>query len=154
MPMFVDLQGFKGKENDFIVKELAVLSPVGLVHYIFTPPYKRSLLSSTQIKEVIWLKSNHHGLDWNDGFIPYYKAGALLRNAIGDGTVYVKGFEKIQWIQRLVNARPVIINVENIDCDVRFSDKMVDCLPCLNHRGVCALKNVFMLRKWYTDIYK
>ncbi|KAJ8682681.1 hypothetical protein QAD02_018473 [Eretmocerus hayati] len=68
------MQGFKfANNNEFIVKE-AVLAREELdkkYHWLFDPPCSKDNLDFADWTTVNWLQSNHHGLSWNDGSIPY-----------------------------------------------------------------------------------
>ncbi|KYN12206.1 hypothetical protein ALC57_15629 [Trachymyrmex cornetzi] len=80
--MFVDLQGFiVGKK--FIVKEVAVLRTESILsHYIFTCPMPWSFLTKSEKYCASWLSAYHHGLQWEDGTIPYSMVKRLITMAV------------------------------------------------------------------------
>ena len=99
MDFVVDLQGFKKPENDFVLKELAILSinasseePVTL---LFQLPCPWSNLFMKYIRMNFWLRRNCHGISWKSGNIPYEKASEILRNNLQHaGIIYVKGSQR------------------------------------------------------------
>ena len=104
MPTFVDLQGFIVNKK-FIVKEVAVLKQgTVLTHYIFTSPVPWKLLTRSDRFCASWLIAYHHGLQWEDGTIPYNEAKRLITAAVfeDDAIVYVKGREKRTWLWNLL----------------------------------------------------
>ncbi|KMQ90886.1 hypothetical protein RF55_9305 [Lasius niger] len=99
VPTFVDLQRFIIGRN-FIVKEVAILRD-GFVfsHYIFGSPVPWYVLTKSEISQVSWLIGHHHGLQWEDGNVPYSMAKRLSTKAVMGSTedkvfVYVKGWKK------------------------------------------------------------
>ena len=77
IPTFVDLQGFI--EKKFVVKEVAVLRKrTILFHYIFTCPMPWNFLTKSEKYCASWLSAYHHGLQWEDGMIPYSTLKCLI----------------------------------------------------------------------------
>jgi len=94
--MFVDLQGFIVDET-FVVKEFAALREAHILsHYIFASPYPWDLFTKFERSCASWLIANHHGLQWEDGIIPYSRAKWLITTAVigtedNDDNNFVKG---------------------------------------------------------------
>lgn len=76
-------------------------------------------------------------------FVPYAAVAGLLRRTLGDEPVFVKDFEKLLWHRKLALGGKSIRDIEDVGCDIRFSDPNDDSLSWMHHSGVCALKNVF-----------
>ena len=77
-----DLQGFiVGKK--FVVKEVAVLRKGAILfHYIFTYPMPWNFLTKSEKYCASWLSVYRHGLQWEDGMIPYSMAKHLITMAV------------------------------------------------------------------------
>ena len=75
-----------------------------LTHYIFTSPVPWKLLTRSDRFCASWLIAYHHGLQWEDGTIPYNEAKRLITAAVfeDDAIVYVKGREKRTWLWNLL----------------------------------------------------
>ncbi|EZA58141.1 hypothetical protein X777_01869 [Ooceraea biroi] len=100
--------------------------------------------------------ANHHGLQWDDGTIPYRWAKDLITKAVTDEAsytiVYVKGREKREWLRNLLLDDDDIY-IETIDAhyeDVPSLNKLdvTHTLRCNKHVTKCALQNVFKLFNW------
>ena len=66
----LDLEAFKLKSLGFIIKELSLCSSYNDTKF-FKPPLKFTDLPAHDRQTVIWLTNNLHGLDWDEGDIPY-----------------------------------------------------------------------------------
>lgn len=147
----VDVQGFKDQHNKFIVKELAILSSEDkLQHFIFQPPFKFEDLTPKIKKQVFWLKHNLHGFGWHDGYVPYHYLYTVVTPLLAEKNIYVKGLEKKEWLKDFLGDGVTIWNIEDeLNCPklswLRFLHTE---FSCLNHKGQCALQNVFTIRKF------
>src|SRR6266576_3556161 len=114
----IDFQAFKDGRNKFIMKELAIISCSAnkIVHCIIKPPYGFSSLFSKRKNQVMWLKKNVHGLDWNDGYITPGAAMVLFQETVKDADrLLVKGSERCKFIQNLFPTK-VVIDLDDLDC--------------------------------------
>ena len=96
MDVVIDIQGFRGSDKQFIVKELAALSVDNTLraHWMFLPPTHWNQLSNDAKKQAQWLTNHHHQLGWEDGNIPYYKLACILQSVSSlASTITVKGEE-------------------------------------------------------------
>jgi len=161
IPIFVDLQGFL-IGRDFTVKEFAALKEgYVLSHYIFECPYPWNILSRSERRQAIWLIENCHGLNWDDGMVPYGMAKSLITKAVMDITatsnkivVYIKGHEKREWLRDLLLDEARRVYVENIEAhyeDIESLNKLdvTHTLRCQKHVKNCALQNVFKIYNWW-----
>lgn len=104
MATFVDIQGFKGNGDKFIIKEIAVYHLGVLSKHVFKPPYKFSKLKNKYKKQAHWLSQNYHGLYWNDGTIPYSRVKEIIYKDLvtninhRDFIIFVKGDLKVKWL--------------------------------------------------------
>ncbi|EGI58644.1 hypothetical protein G5I_13225 [Acromyrmex echinatior] len=79
---FVDLQGFIVNKK-FIVKEVAMLKQgIVLTHYIFTSSVLWKFLTRFDRSCAFWLIAYHHGMQWEDGMVPYNEAKRLITAAV------------------------------------------------------------------------
>lgn len=160
----MDLQGFIIGRR-FIVKEVAVLRKgTVLSHYLFASPMPWHLLTKSDKSQVCWLMANHHGLRWEDGFIPYRMAkrlitravtGSILEDAEESYLVYVKGLQKREWLKNILDedARSDII-IETLDADYEDITSLNNLdtsstLRCNIHLKHCALQNVLKIFNWW-----
>ncbi|KYN10029.1 hypothetical protein ALC57_17844, partial [Trachymyrmex cornetzi] len=162
VPMFVDLQGFI-VGNKFIVKEVAVLRKGAILsHYIFTCSMSWSFLTKSEKYCVSWLSAYHHGLQWEDGTIPYSMVKRLITMAVigveecddNKALVYVKGREKREWLADILDSDNLII--ETLDADYKDIDSLhnldvTNTMRCGKHIKNCALQNVFKIHNWWSQ---
>ncbi|KYN00819.1 hypothetical protein ALC62_08502 [Cyphomyrmex costatus] len=144
-----DVNDIKGIEKQVAVLKKGTI----LTHYIFLHPIPWRLLSKADQTHATWLMTYHHGLMWNDGMVPYRMATRLISDAVvGDSEsvfVYVKGFEKREWLVDILNNDEII--VESIDA-VEPLDNLDESgtMRCGKHVKCCALQNVMKLHKWWS----
>jgi len=161
IPIFVDLQGFLIR-RDFVVKEFAALKEGHVLsHYIFECPYPWDILSRSERYQAMWLIENHHGIQWDDGIVPYGMAKNLITKAVmstpatnDNIIVYVKGREKREWLRDLLLDEARRVYVENIEAhyeDIKSLNNLdiTHTLRCQKHVKNCALQNVFKIYNWW-----
>ena len=157
MEYIVDMMGFKQSENDYILKEIAIVplnyNELPLVR-LFKNPFPWRKLTDTSQRENIWLKHNYHGISWNTDGINYSEIGNFRPDALKDATrIYVLGELKKNWLQRF--KFPV--------CDINFygypSKQSFKCITiCTNHNAsyktTCALHNVKLMKMYLQTLNK
>jgi hypothetical protein len=165
VPTFVDLQGFIFNKR-FIVKEAAVLRRGFIVsHYFFACPIPWRVLIKSERCQASWLTQHHHGLQWEDGNVPYSMAERLITSAIvginenlqeeESSIVYVKGLEKKEWLADIMGDAISGYIIETLDAvyeDIPALNKLdpTYSLRCNKHAKNCALQNVFKLFNWWS----
>lgn len=137
-PTFVDVQGFAGPNDMFIVKEIAVLkNEFDLQHFIFKPPYTWSILSKDHQRLAIESKLNH-GFSWNDGNLPYSELPYLVRPHLENSPSVLVTTKSVKLIlKRLFNVNAAYL-----------ADEIVSNIwqpRCDSHLGDCAIENVFRI---------
>lgn len=156
MDIVVDFQGFTDNNNKFVIKECAVLSVDHsfVEHWIVRPPYGFYELTKQKRKEAVWLKSNHHGLRWDDGGIQYHNFIEDLRNVCcGVRQIFAKGKEKCATL-KFILCREVIdlgeLNTPSLKSLMKGVHPLgLRCFRhCKNKRHVCSLSIVDKLRSW------
>lgn len=156
----VDFEAFKDVNNDFIIKELAVVDVVhGLSRVVlFKPPYAKTKLDRKCTRVADWLEENRHGMAWTGGYVDY----AFLVPTITDvcapySTVFTKGVEKVRFLSVYhPNVKDLTeINAPKYDDTIVYGD--VSC-PVMRHAFVarkdekyvykCALRKSQFFAKW------
>ena len=138
----LDFQGFQLLPHTFVVKELAVFDIHQGYHaqWTFQPPHAWDQLSARRQKTYAWVIRNCHGLSWESGVLPYRALRPILLSLFTTySTLYVKGVEKVKFLEKL-SGRP-ILNLNDLPCP------KIDCLPlskmvCPDHSihfKACAL---------------
>lgn len=150
--LFIDVQGFILEENQFIVKEIAILHENNrLTHLIFEPSFSDLALSEQQRIKIDRSTREFHGIGWNDGFVPYYYMEDLLREAVegeDDYVIYVKGENKKKWLTKYFKNKEIRnITSENF----KYSVNEGQYLSCACHHGICALNHVMQMRNWWLN---
>lgn len=137
----LDVQGFKISEKRFVPKELAIYDGVHVSHYVFKPPFPFHHLPEKFKSQAVWLTTNHHCLNWSEGFTPHFLFPQILQRLTQDvDHVYVKGCEKAAFI-RNSTSKPVI------EFDEQPSLRPMNP-ACFYHNklsAICALSNVYHL---------
>lgn len=149
----VDVQGFRRENNEFIIKEIAIICGDQVQVLLILPPFSFHHLTYTEKMQIRWIERNRK-IFWNDGFITYDNFLMNTQPFLVDKTIYCKGVEKATWIKNIFNHDDVI-NLEYVKCpsllslhkEYRFCN---DILNCMYHPSFCALKNVTCLKKWCT----
>lgn len=150
----VDLQGFKDDANNFILKEIAIMCCDQMQLFLFLPPFPFYDLTKTERRQVCWIERNRK-INWNDGLIPYHRHKELLTLILKDKIIYVKGSEKVTWLQKILKTG-YVYNIEDNNCPSLLSLYEKYCLSkdvftCFYHPTICALKNVLCIRQWCFD---
>lgn len=157
--MIIDVQGFKNKNNRFIVKEIYVETKNLQFHGIIkSPSYIEKKLDKKHRNESKWLMHNYHGISWKDGYITLDELRQTLGPIINNKSVhiFVKGEEKIKWIKQIMGNETLICkNVENEYFSIQPEERE-KCWSCTKHKHIkdskqihCAVKNVKILKKWF-----
>lgn len=159
MEFIIDFQGFKSVTNEFIVKELALISVDAEVYelHLFQPPCNFIDLPRHLQKQVVWLESCHHGLFWGSGLRKYEELRDIFINIKIQGNVYVKGTEKQKFIASLLSDFDVkVINLEDFGCPKlgelksKFNQlKLIKPCSFKHNAENCAWVNVHVLLEWW-----
>lgn len=154
MEFVLDFQGFKDKNNEFIVKELSLISMDGHVYelQLFQPPCDFIQLTENVKKQVVWLEKHFHGLYWGSGFKHYSELKDVFKNVNIQGTVFVKGSEKQKFVVALLSEFKVnVVDIGNLGCpSLQVLQKQSMPKQCLfNHNSKnCAYRNVYAMMEW------
>ena len=112
----LDLEGFKLKSLGFIIKELSLCSSYNDTIF-FKPPLKFTDLPAHDRQKVIWLTNNLHGLDWDEGDIPYCDLKTICLSfsfRFVRKNFFAKGIEKCELLSKLL--QKTFYNLEDLNC--------------------------------------
>ena len=112
----LELKGFKLKSLGFIIKELSLCSSYNNTIF-FKPPLKFADLPAHDRQTVIWLTNNLHGLDWDEGDIPYCDLKTICLSFSFRFTrknFFAKGIEKCELLSKLL--QKTVDNLEDLNC--------------------------------------
>ena len=152
MDYAVDMQGFKKPGNDFVLKELSLVSlndddePYVL---LFKPPFSWRRLTDKYKRENLWLQLYYHGLSWNSGDWDYIEIGKILQDAFKDANrIFVIGKIRKLWLERF-NYNVIDIN----EMDYQSFNYPRSVTICTNHNGacktICAMYNLKRIKQFY-----
>ena len=146
----IEFQAFRGNDNSFIIKELAILDLQTYLIYpfMFKPPFLFKELNSKSKRTNKWLTKNFHHISWDDGFTDLRDLDSIMYHFGSKFTrIHTKGSEKRNWIQLYTTAE---VNDVTIDKTIEYNVNNV-CLLAKNKRHKycqCALKNAYRLAEF------
>lgn len=155
-----DLQGFLKPSGRFIVKEFAFLTKNIKFNDFIESPYNFESLSLGTKRSSSWITKNHHGIEWNKGYINIHELRRTIHPILRNKTIYVKGDLKIVWLKEIMRDPSLnVINIEDIGCDSALHDMNAASefdFRCSHHRKldkifVCAQRNIIQLKIWYAN---
>lgn len=159
MSYILDFQGFKNADNDFIIKELAIVSTDGQFYelQLFQPPCDFNELPRQVQKQVLWLEKQYHGLYWSSGHKNYNCLKDVFKSITTiNGDIYLKGKEKQKFISNMLSDLNVnVCNLEDLDCPnlstLKRQTNISSFKPCcFNHNSEhCAYINVHVMLNWW-----
>src|SRR6266576_4999465 len=123
---FVDIQGHRGYNGEYIYKELAIinLSETFLLHNIYKPPYDSNsrIIDNKYWKANKWLEHHFHHFNWTNGICGYNTIVRDMREILPHNPtqIYVKGEEKIKFVKNLL-----MYSVDNKYLDERKYDTII-----------------------------
>ena len=162
----VDFQAFKDDCNNFILKEISILSVHSNVsmHCIIKSPFDLEELSSKKQREVKWLTDYHHGIKWKAGYInPDDAIQSLLDTTEDASLILSKGSERTSFLKK-VTKKP-ILNLDEIHCPpAKFLPTVDSYFMCMlrehsmknirSHGYVCSVLATFQYKTWYLRYLK
>lgn len=148
----IEFQGFKDSLNNFIIKEIAIVSSNGryMQHWLVKSPYSFHFLGVKQQKMCNWLTTNFHNLNWDDGDVTIDVVINSIRRIINNDCLHVKGREKAEYLKSIFRENN-IIELEFLGCPslTKLPDMEVGC-P--HHMRNCALRNAINLAYWLMEV--
>lgn len=150
----VDLQGFQfGKK--FVCKEIAI---IGLgdccckIHSFFNFQLDIDDLSEKAKKQINWLTTNYHGLEWySDNALEYTSFSRFLNEYLTNAKkILVKGLQKKYFLEEFFE-NIEITDIESYKCPPLRDLKKSVRHHCGQHTGNnlhCAHQNVNLINQW------
>lgn len=93
---------FFNTKDEYIPKELAVFDGLWTCHCVFSAPYAFSQLEPKYQRQAEWLMETHHTIRWGTGYGPLQQLQVIMKQ-FENYTVFVKGRDKTQFIQKYLN---------------------------------------------------
>lgn len=151
--VFVDIQGFKVNKNRFMCKEFCLIDGAETFHAIVKSWYPQEKLLSHYKRQIDWLAKFFHGLTYECGDMHIDELTKIVYPKLVGKTVYVKGIDKIKWMQEIfrkcgeINCK----NFEDLDYEMNHE---IDYVTCKYHRVTvckwrqhrCAMSNALKLQ--------
>ena len=97
-----DAQGFWGKRNDLIPKEVGILNVNSgeMTHFLVDAPYKWEELPEEAKNTNEWLTENFHGLTWNSsGSVSFNRLLTILEKELRNAKVLCAGERKAKFLR-------------------------------------------------------
>jgi len=157
----VDVEGFRQRQQNFIVKELSVRGPNFSDTLFFKPPFAYTENTLSQKRNINWLVKFFHGLSWESGDYDYsflYTYFTSLKLRFPRAVVYAKGSEKCEFLR---NYFVEVRDLNTLGCP-KIGDFKSSFDVCRNHLGrtsagylpkleQCARKKAFTFYKWLKE---
>ena len=103
----IEMQNYRGNNNEYIVKELAILDlSTDIVNYfLLKPPFPLEWLDQKSLKTYKWLFNYFHHIPWHGGFTTYRELKNILKHYCSQyDTIYTTGLEKANWLKLLTTS--------------------------------------------------
>lgn len=160
---FIDIQGFKVFNNNFILKEVYIHIVAGDLNYhaLIDSPFQFHQLNKIEKRQINWLTKNYHGIRWDEGDIALSQFLDDMKAVLRGKIIIFKGVAKLKWLQIFFGSISIkeYINIEDLNCNFRLSEISENVDMCDYHKStkkhnfVCAFRNVMNLRRWYFEEY-
>ena len=124
MDIIVEIQGMRGRDFEFIPKEVAVVCfpEQFTAHWIVMPPCRFSELPSNSRSHNNYVTRSYHGLEWFEGDVTCKQLYANLREILRRArTISTRGSTKAQLLREVTSRE--IIDLED-DEDAPSFDRM------------------------------
>lgn len=159
MYIVIDVQGMRGRNNQFIPKEVAVVSvkTEDSGHWVVLPPYADDNLPVFVKSQNIWLCDHIHGIAWSKGDTSLQALETNLKRIAGQATrIFTRGSEKSSYLTQLTGY--FIINLEDDEEAPSLRHLPRSDVRCIyhcaaNHRQAynCALNNAIRIKAWLSQ---
>lgn len=149
-PVIIQAQGFRGEYGQFIPKEIAIISVLG-VHselLLFRPPCSLQSLPESSQKTNGWLMRNFHHIEWNCGDYDPNQLETILKSKVSKyKSIITKGEDMAKFFSGILGRHVFDAN--------QILLKSLDSLPEVEftcfHKGQCAFKNALKIKRWIKE---
>lgn len=152
----VDIQGFNLIDEEkcwrFYPKEITIYDGVRTNYYLLEPPIAYQKLSSLNKRQVRF-DEKLHGLRYSNGDVAYNKISRILSSILQSSQqIYVKGYQKYQYLLNLNLKNVEIINLETWK-ELNLPKLSKSSPSCFNHlkyvgRCYCSNTNCLSIYNW------
>lgn len=145
----VEVQGFYGLNNTFVVKELTIVTGKDKFKtWLFKPPYSFNDLTPKQRRTCNWLTHKFHHLDWNCGTESYDNLIPILKNNLnGSKKVYTRGANKVLFLNDLLGVNIVLKGTYRAGTEL-----LVPKYCCVHHTFTCRNCATFNALKLFNNM--
>lgn len=151
MAFVIDFQAFKSVDDEFIVKELAIVKIDGDSEFnmVFKPHQPYSTLPRSMQDRVDYVSRRIHGIRWDSGSVDYYDVIGSIKDSLMNEAriIFVKGLERSKYIRNFLEDT---VKVENLD-DYMAGYKGYGGDACTFHTwncGRCSLSKAKDFKMW------
>lgn len=155
MNIVVDIQGLKDKYNNFVPKEIAVVSvkTAYIAHWIVSQPYAYNVLPPSVKRQNTWLKCNHHGIEWSEGETPLRSVEVVLKKiAVQSDRLFTRGADTTAYLSQLTDCFVINLEEDEEPPSRNLPESTTFCIfhGLLHKNGSfkCALNNAVRVKKW------
>ncbi|CAH0395440.1 unnamed protein product [Bemisia tabaci] len=150
MPYILDIQGYRGARNTYVIKEIGVVSTDGttIEHYVF----KTSVNKRYYTGDNAWIIKNYHQLDWSDGETDLRELEGIMERLLKkEKVIYMKGIHKQRWIRPYIHRNDY--SIKNLSETPQLKDlwNYPSAQRCSYEYPHCALENAFKLYNWLME---
>ena len=146
----LDLEGFRCRKNNFIVKELAITTSDYSDFFIFLPPASFNSLPKSEQKAYSWLTNNLRGIHWVSGDYLFSNLNQIIQSFVlrnSNAIFYAKGKEKADLLAKYLDRK--VVNLDELGCLRIQSYPACNRYSHHNHsRNHCALKKSKAFFDW------
>lgn len=154
----IDFQAFKSLKNEFILKELSIVSVQTnhMIHCLIKPKTPFSTLPKKLQHSINYLTQNIHGIYWEDGYMDEKDAIRLMKDTVKDAVaIYCKGSERVNWLKKTLGMFVIDLDLlSSPKSNKYYPDQFQLFLKCSyishrrNNRHKCALQSALKYREW------
>lgn len=163
MDIVVDIQGMRGKDSEFIPKEIAVVAvdrPYS-AHWIIAPPCHFAELPQNSRSQNNFLSKIYHGLEWFEGDVSCKQVYANLREISRNSRrIYTRGHDKAILLRDVMSRD--ILNLEDEVGAPSYTFMPKSYRKCFRHGLIkdtsssissthCAMRQAFQIKNWLRE---
>lgn len=153
--VFVDIQGFRSRNNHFICKEFCLVSTDETYHTIVKSPYKFERLPEYHRRQANWLTRFFHGLTYDCGDVRLIDVLQTVYPKLVGKKIIVKGIQKVGWLKYMFRNCGEIecVNIEDLGYCKTLHDSPIQHENCNYHKEKywrkwhCALEIALKLQE-------
>lgn len=159
MSVIIDIQGLKDKCNNFLPKEVAIVSLTDdyIGYWLVKPPCAYADLPPNIKRQNAWLKIHCHGIAWSEGDTSLEAIEQILKKTAEQADrIFTRGSVKSTYLTNLTGC--FVVNLEEEDNEHPTSFKRLDSgrgTRCIYHSLLhtrpsynCSLDYATRIKEW------